>query len=296
MTQSFVIVEQTATLIVLVLIFGAAIFRVRVLFPLLRAPDGGPSRDLAARMDSFAASAAAGAAAALLGLAVVQLHAQVIALFDGWSAAGAEGVRALVLQTTWGHAWLLQVICAVVIMAGPFVNRPLDAWLAVPLAVATALNGHAAGVEGLMPLSVGLDAVHVLAAGGWAGGIFYVAVATTFAHSPRELVPAVNGFSVVARTCAALLILTGVFAVFVHLDGPRDLLTTPYGARLTAKLVLVVVMVAVGAWNWRRATPRLATGDRSALRIGTTVELFIATAVLLATARLVLLSPPSQAM
>jgi putative copper export protein len=97
----------------------------------------------------------------------------------------------------------------------------------------------------------------------------------------------------VALTCAGLLAMTGVLAAFVHLTKVGDLVTSAWGAQLVVKLVLVGGMVAGGAWNWRRATPRLVAGDPGSLRKGVVIELFFALAVLLATARLVLLSPPS---
>ena len=91
----------------------------------------------------------------------------------------------------------------------------------------------------------------------------------------------------------ALLGLTGVVTAWLHLKYVAALWTTPYGYALDAKLVVILIVVAFGAWNWRRLTPRLHTEEGTrALRRSSTVELVFAAAVLLITAILVSLPSP----
>jgi putative copper export protein len=103
----------------------------------------------------------------------------------------------------------------------------------------------------------------------------------------------VSRFSPLALGSAALLGVTGVITAWRHLKYWSALWTTPYGYALDVKLALVLCVLALGAWNWRRMTPRL--GDESAahtLRRSARAELSFAALVLLVTGVLVSLPAP----
>lgn len=77
-----------------------------------------------------------------------------------------------------------------------------------------------------------------------------------------------------------------------HLVRLEALWTTPYGNTLMIKLVLVMAVLSMGAWNWRRMTPRIRdSGGANALARSARKELALAALVLAITA--VLLSLPS---
>ena len=139
-----------------------------------------------------------------------------------------------------------------------------------------------------------MNAMHILTAGGWVGGVYFVFVATTLASGPDDLLLAVRGFNLVALTCAAIVVVTGAFAAYVHVGSLHALVASVYGTQLIVKLCFVVTMGAFGAWNWKRGTPALAAGNAAAIRRGVAGELFFALAVIAATARLVLLTPPTM--
>lgn len=90
----------------------------------------------------------------------------------------------------------------------------------------------------------------------------------------------------------ALLVLTGLYASWSHLDSLGALATTTYGRILSLKLLLVAVILAFGARNFKALTPKLGTdrGD-DAMRRSAAVELAVAQIVLLVTAVLVRTSP-----
>jgi len=71
--------------------------------------------------------------------------------------------------------------------------------------------------------------------------------------------------------------------------------TTSYGRTLLIKLAVVLLLVIVGAFNWRRVRPTLATGGTAAsarLRHSATLELALGVLVLAVTAVLVALPTP----
>lgn len=292
--NGFAIAERAATFLALVVLFGAVVFRLRVVRPLLA--DGAATREpgtFAYRLDSATMSAGAIAGSLLVVLAGVSLHLQVGAVFDGWHNAGAAEMRALLFDSNWGHAWLVQVVASAVVALGPFVGRPLDAWMAIPLAIAAALNGHAAA-NGLVPLTVGLTALHVFAAGGWAGGVFFVLVASVLAREPHDLLRVARGFNGVALTCAGIVGATGAFAAYRHLGSLSALRSSAYGTQLLLKLALVAMTAVAGAWNWRQGVPALARGNPRAIQRPVTIETLLCLAIVIATARLVLLAPPGM--
>jgi putative copper export protein len=105
----------------------------------------------------------------------------------------------------------------------------------------------------------------------------------------------VNGFSPLALRCGVLLVLSGLTTAWLHLKPLSSLWTTPYGYALLVKLGLVAIVFGLGAWNWRRQRPRL--GDDAAagrIRRSSTMELAVATLVLMVTAILVSLPSPKR--
>jgi putative copper export protein len=169
------------------------------------------------------------------------------------------------------------------------VSALVAAVLAMVLAIAPALTGHAIAAEANVVASVALDGAHVLAASAWLGTLAVVLVAVVLpaaaAGAAGSLIPLLSAFSPVALTSAGVLALSGVGSTLFRLARLEQLWTTPYGAMVAAKIALLLLVAAVGAYNWKRVTPRLATpaGTRQLAR-SATVELLIATVAILVTA------------
>jgi putative copper export protein len=80
---------------------------------------------------------------------------------------------------------------------------------------------------------------------------------------------------------------------WLHLKRVSSLWTTSYGITLVVKLIFVVCVVVMGAWNWRRVKPTLGeSGSEETIRHSATVELTFGALVLLATSVLVSLPSP----
>lgn len=103
----------------------------------------------------------------------------------------------------------------------------------------------------------------------------------------------VSRFSPLALAAAGLLGATGVTAAWRHLGQLDSLWTTPYGFALDAKLCVVAIVVALGAWNWRRMKPNLGDEEGAvAITKSASAELGFAAVVLAITALLVNLQSP----
>ena len=137
-------------------------------------------------------------------------------------------------------------------------------------------------VGSLAPLFVGqfaraVNPIHRFAGGMWIGTLFILVVTGLI----EQLV---DVFTPLALGSFAVLGGSGVWTAWKHLKRLDALWTTPYGYALIAKLCVVVIVVALGALNWRR---RAAVLRRSA-----TWELAFAGVVLVMTAVLVSLPSP----
>ena len=159
----------------------------------------------------------------------------------------------------------------------------------------------------LQPLYTGrtagkVNAVHILAASTWIGtllvltliGIRGVMKSTASGAARAELVcDLVNSFSPLALAASTLVVLTGLTTAWLHLKKLPALWTTSYGIALMIKLALVLIVVTLGAWNWRRVRPSLGDeGSDETIRRSATLELTFAAMVLIVTSVLVTLPSP----
>ena len=159
----------------------------------------------------------------------------------------------------------------------------------------------------LQPLYTGrtagkVNAVHILAASTWLGtllvltliGIRGVIRTDALGPSRTELVcDLVNSFSPLALGASAVVVLTGLTTAWLHLKRVSALWTTGYGLALVVKLILVLTVISLGAWNWRRVRPSLGDeGSEETIRRSATLELTFGALVLIATSVLVSLPSP----
>jgi copper transport protein len=249
--------------------------------------------------DALARSAARlGAWAAVLLLIGSGLRAwdQYRSLVDPTAAADEKlaFVGAMVLHTQWGRIW----IASVLLSGAAWLAFTRNAWrvmliVAMGLAVAPALAGHAMGDQAHPIVTIAADALHVAAASCWLGTLFVLALVVIL---PRRdaILPCVRAFSPVALTSASTLAITGLWAAYVHVGSWSAVLGSSYGRTLCVKLALVTAVAAVGAYNWRWATPKLVAGDPHAIRNSARAELILGALVLLATAILVATPLPME--
>jgi copper transport protein len=267
-------------------VVGAVGFRYGVVRRVSEAADVAPALGRA-----LARAAALGMLGVGLGVVsiVASLDKRAAAKHLTLEEAASAGGAALVIQVV-----LLAILLAAFLLAWRRVER---GWLVAAIAAAAyALRGIVGGKLASM-----VNPLHVLGASLWIGTLFVLVVSGLGAmlrpavpSGARERVVAemVHRFSVVALGGAGLLGVTGVITAWTHLKRLDALWTTPYGLALDRKLVFVLVVVALGAWNWRRVGPALGSeGGALKIRRTATTELAVAAIVLVLTG--ILVSTPS---
>lgn len=244
-------------------------------------------------------------AAALVSVVIAVRLVQQAAAFADTPDAWRSAVSLVLTQTTWGIGWFLQALALpCVLLAAPRAVRSGGAMQValgvalVALCASPAFSGHAVGAPRLALVAIALDTVHVLAAGAWLGTLGTVAVvALPIARDTGgvTMTRVLARFSPIALASAFALAATGVFASWLHLETLAALWTSDYGLMLVRKLVLLAGVAAVGAYNWKVVTPRLAaTGDLAALRRSTLIELTLALALIAVTSVLVATPLPAE--
>ncbi len=131
---------------------------------------------------------------------------------------------------------------------------------AAALVVVTSLTGHPATTPPV-PLSVAVDALHLLATVTWLGGLLTLVPlviktrqSARGAELPTLLRRLLPRYSVAALVSFDVLLLTGAYQLWVNVDRPAQLVDTSYGQALLVKGLLVAILVAFGAataWTLR---------------------------------------------
>ena len=167
-----------------------------------------------------------------------------------FGAAFSGGLGLLVFAPGW---WLLpRVLAEGIALLLCVRGKPLVAPFAVLAAVLLPLTGHAAGVQPEAAGAEFADALHVLSAGMWAGGILALAsLSPPGGWGAGEARSLLERFGRVALIAFAVTGLTGVLRATEQLHDLSDLWSTGYGIVLALKSVGVLAMLALSLM-WRR--------------------------------------------
>jgi putative copper resistance protein D len=271
------------------LLTGVFAFQVLVAMPALRA-SGAAARDRVLALDRRLLGLAGVALAAAMTAGFVDLARQAVVAEGVGVARGVivQTVGALLVETRYGEVWLVRqmlwlLLAALLVLRGA--ERGLADWLALRLAglalaaaslAAGAASGHAASAPDRPALAIVVDAVHLLAAGAWAGALpalalfLRAAIARVDPLPPLAAAVAVRRFSTLGLACVALLLATGVHGVVQQVGGVPAMLGTTYGRWLVLKLALLVPLLAVALVNLTVLRPRLerAIADTAASDVG----------------------------
>jgi putative copper export protein len=219
--------------------------------------------------------------AAVVGALALLLHAQFAALE---MPIARETLSVILGKTTWGQGWSLLVGVAVVGLAAAFARGAprLQLLLALLLAAAMGGLGHAAADETVW-LSRSLDAVHVVGAGLWIGALACLPASPSVSTWAR--------FSRLAEVSAPLVVLSGGVSAWRRVSeaSVSTIVAADYGRLLIGKIVLVLVVLALGAAHRRRVRRHDTPTSRSVR-----AELALAVVVLVVTAVLTGTAPPGE--
>jgi copper transport protein len=176
-------------------------------------------------------------------------------------------------------------------------RREAIAFLGLAAGLTATLVSHAAAGGDLR--YVALDYLHVVAVSVWLGGVVafsYVAMPSARDDDPRELGRTVQRFSLTALVAVAVIVTTGLLQSLSRLVLIEDLVETPYGIALLAKLVLLVGLLGLGALNLLVWGPRMRRGLAAGAQLwrGVIGESALFAGVLVAAAFLTAFAPPAQ--
>lgn len=177
-------------------------------------------------------------------------------------------------------------------------RREATAFFGLAAGLTATLVSHAAASGDLR--YVALDYLHVIAISIWLGGVVaftYVARPSARSGDPRELGRTIWRFSLTALVAVAVIITTGVLQSLDRLVLLEDLVETPYGIALLAKILLLAGLLVLGALNLLVWGPRMRRGVAAGGQFwrGVIGETTLFAGVLLAAAFLTAFAPPAQA-
>lgn len=198
---------------------------------------------------------------------LVQYGAQAAyAVAGSFGDIASPAAWAAIDQTQTGRFLIVRIALAVALVALVAVwSRRSTAWwrsLAVVASIGAVVSfpagGHAAALE-RRALWTAVDAVHLVAASVWLGGLVLFTVGARIWLQGDDGEVVVRRFSSTSAVAVPVLVATGV-AQAAQLSGGFDGLTgTTWGRTLLAKVSVVVVLVAIGGvsrWLLRHAGPR----------------------------------------
>jgi len=236
-------------------LFGATAYVVALAPPAL-------SRALAPAMRVIAAATIPIAAFS----ALVWLALESASMAGDWSASFDLGsISAVLTDTDFGAVWLWRLGLAAALVAVLALGRGrltlvLLAGAALQLA-SLGLIGHATMQAGVLgALHRANDALHLLAAAAWFGGLPMFALSLKAYRDASLSVAAVTAmrrFSFWGQLDVALIVLTGVVNVALTSGFGAFAPTTLYRLLLDAKLVVVATMVALALFNRYVLSPQL---------------------------------------
>jgi copper resistance protein D len=207
-------------------------------------------------------------AAFVAGLAWLVFETAVIVDTESFAQAMAT-LPSVLSDTRFGQILALQGLALFGAAAAMGSNRPR-----APTA-ATCLTGIACVVEAghshAFAMSPGpsalllSQALHLLAAGAWLGGLLPLFM--VMREAPLEIAEfAARRFSVLGLVSVTILAVTSVFQGWVLSGGLPGLTGTAYGAVLLTKGTLFAMLIALAVSNRFRLTPRLALPDGDRVR------------------------------
>jgi copper transport protein len=230
-----------------------------------------------------------------LGGALVLVGGTLDLVLQAWGLAGdrpVTGVLRALLSTRSGHVWLFRTLALTLLAAGWAARRSPGAggrWprlaglaLGVGVVVSGGVVTHSATVVEGRALALGIETLHLVATAVWVGGLVgfglllqHAAKARTAAAAETTAVAlAIPAFSQLAIPAVGALAISGLALARLHLTTWTDLVGTPYGRWLVAKLMVFAALLALGAYHQQRVHRRLRDAVAGGSNAGATAARF----------------------
>ena len=199
----------------------------------------------------------------------------------GWGAAAIGAVVMLfaerntigvslgdLLSSGAGHAYIsLLVAVAVAGVAALLAITRRATWSLALLVAATgaamlvrAEGGHAAASTAAPLVEVGLQWLHIMAASAWIGGIALAWLLLRERRQGDQPTAEIRRFSRIAGCALFVVLVTGTLRAIDERGGLSALgriFAGTYGLTLLLKVIVVLILVGIGAWNRYRSIPRM---------------------------------------
>jgi len=214
------------------------------------------------------------------GLAWLAAKAAVMSGMPVGQAMNRETLGLVLGNTVFGHVWTLRLglviaLCGVLLAVGRSAGDPRRSRLAIGAAVVAAAYlgslawaGHAvAGKEPDDFDRIVAAVAHLLAAGAWLGALPALVFLLDGTHTLDAVAQATRRFSNLGLASVCALVVSGLTNAWYQVGDVPALIGTDYGTLLLAKLGLFATMLGLAMTNRGVLTPRLAGGDRGALRL-----------------------------
>jgi putative copper resistance protein D len=246
---------------------GALIFRAVVAEPALRST---PVAIAVVRSQIRLVASIGLAIAAATGVVWFQLQAASMSGLPFGEAMTSDVLSTVLNETQFGLVSKVRFVLAVILAACLAYDRLAQArWLALGSALcfiaAIAWTGHAGSTLGeIGNLHLAADALHLIAAGSWIGGLVPLALLLATARRHQASAwgslarDAAQRFSTWGIVSVGTLLLTGIINVWILVGSIHALIVTGYGRLLMLKLVVFAIMLVLAAVNRFWLTPQLA--------------------------------------
>jgi putative copper resistance protein D len=251
---------------------GALIFLAVVAEPALRST---PAATTAVRSQILLIAWIGLAIAAASAVVWFQLQAAAMSGLPFGEAMTSDVLSTVLNETQFGLVSKVRFVLAVILAACLAYNRFAPArWLALGAAIgfiaAIAWTGHAGSTLGAMGnLHLTADALHLIAAASWIGGLVPLALllaaarrhpAFAWASLARD---AALRFSTLGIVSVGTLLVTGIVNAWILVGSIHALIVTGYGRLLVLKLVVFAIMLTLAAVNRFWLTPKLASSSKN---------------------------------
>lgn len=211
--------------------------------------------DVDARLARPALLLAAGA----LASAIAWLAATLVAMAGSVTAARDPAILSFVLlESDFGRLWLARLAIGAALVACLVLRWRIGWALAALLLVTLAGTGHTqVNAPPLRAAHMASDALHLLAAALWLGGLVPLALVLHRAVPPAALAATLHRFSAIGYVAVGTLAATGLANLLLSAEAPSALLSTPWGWLLLTKLLAFAAMLALAASNRFQLLARL---------------------------------------
>jgi len=247
---------------------AALIFQAMVAEPALRST---PEATTVLRQQIRLVASIGFAIAAATGVVWFQLQAAAISGLPFGEAMTSDVLSTVLNETQFGLVSKVRLVLAVILATCLAYDRFAQArWLALGSALgfiaAIAWTGHAGSTLGeLGNLHLAADALHLIAAAAWIGGLVPLALLLAAAQRNQGVawaslaLRATQRFSALGIVSVGTLSATGLINAWILVGSIHALIVTDYGRVLVLKLVVLAMMLTFAAINRFWLTPRLAS-------------------------------------